>query len=55
MTHEQKQLIKKLKAQANKAMSKVISTTFDQYERNRCMLEIQSILADKIREVEQVN
>jgi hypothetical protein len=46
------QLIKKLKAEANKAMSKVIAGTFNQVERNKAMLQIQGLLAKKIKEVE---
>ena len=51
---EKKQLIKKLKAEANKAMSKVIANTFDQNERNKAMLQIQAILSNKIKEVESL-
>lgn len=54
MKNEKKQLIKKLKAEANKAMSKVISSTFDQNERNKAMREIQAILSSKIKEVESI-
>lgn len=52
MTTEKKQLIKKLKAEANKALSKVIANTFDQNERNKAMLQIQGLLAEKIKDVE---
>lgn len=49
---EKKKLIKKLKAEANKAFSKVVASTFDNNERNSAMLQIQSLLAEKIKEVE---
>lgn len=52
MTTEKKQLIKKLKAEANKAISKVIANTFSQDERNKAMFQIQRLLAEKIKEVE---
>ena len=52
MTTDKKQLIKKLKSEANKAMSKIIASSFDQKVRNSAMLQIQKLLADKIKEVE---
>jgi len=51
MKKEKQQLIKRLKAEANKAMSKIIANTFDQNERNKAMLQIQALLAAKIEEV----
>jgi len=46
-----KQLIKRMKVEANKAISKVIANTFDQNERNKAMLQIQALLAAKTEEV----
>ena len=54
MTTDKKQLIKKLKVEANKAMSKVMASTFDPKERNKAMLQIQALLAAKIKEVEAI-
>lgn len=49
-----KVLIKKLKAEANKAMSKVIANTFDTNERNAALMRINALLAQKIKEVETI-
>jgi hypothetical protein len=46
-----KELIRKMKAEANKAMTRLIASTFDQNERNRGIQLIQKILAEKISEV----
>ena len=53
--NEKKELIKKLKAEANKAMSKVITSTFDTNERNRAMLQIHQLLSAKIKEVVELS
>lgn len=52
MEATKKDLIKKLKKESQKAFNKVINTTFDQNIRNQRFLEIQNILAQKIKEVE---
>ena len=49
-----KDLISKLKKEANKAMSKVVANTFDTNERNAAQQQIQKVLADKIKEVENL-
>lgn len=46
------ELIKKMKKEANKAISKVIANTFDTNERNRATLQIHQILADNIKKLE---
>jgi hypothetical protein len=54
MESKKKELIKKLKAAANKATTKLMDSTFDQEKRNKGAIEIQRILADKIKEVEKL-
>lgn len=48
------ELIKKMKKEANKAISKVIASTFDTNERNRATLQINQILADSIKQLETI-
>ena len=52
METAKKDLIKKLKKEAQKSFNKVLAATFDQNIRNARFLEIQNILAQKIKEVE---
>lgn len=47
-TKEQMAVIKKMKQAANKAISKVIESTFDANIRNQRTLEINRILSDSI-------
>jgi len=48
---KKRQLIKRMRFESNKAMSKIIANTFDQNERNKAMLQIQALLAAKTEEV----
>lgn len=54
MITTKKELIKKMKKEANKAISKVIASTFDTNERNRATLQIHQILADNIKQLENL-
>lgn len=54
MITTKKELIKKMKKEANKAISKVIANTFDTNERNRATLQIHQILADNIKQLENL-
>lgn len=51
LSAEKKDLIKKLRKEANKAISKIIASTFDTNERNRGMLLVGEVLQKKIDEV----
>ena len=51
MTPEQKQMIKKIKAEANKEITKIFSMTFDQELRNKRFLEVKKIEQDSINKV----
>jgi formate dehydrogenase maturation protein FdhE len=48
------ELIKKMKKEANKAISKVIENAFDTNERNRLTLQIHQILAHNIKKLETI-
>lgn len=50
-TNEQKELIKKIKKECQKAVNKVIAMTFDQNIRNARCLEIMTLQETKIAEV----
>jgi hypothetical protein len=50
-TNEQKELIKKIKKECQKAANKVIAMTFDQNIRNARFLEIMTLQENKIAEV----
>ena len=49
-----KELVKKLKTEANKAVSKLIASTFDTNERNLGTRKIMKVLDDKLKEVEKL-
>lgn len=51
LSEEKKVLIKKLRNEANKAVSKIIASTFDQNERNKGFMLINELLERKINEV----
>lgn len=54
LSTEKKDLIKKLKKEAQKSISKLIASTFCTIERNKGTQLINDLLASKIKEVENI-